>query len=614
MSSQSSVFRQSESERDAEGSVKGSAQESDSRSPSVEEIVATVEVPPQSQPRNQRRTTLEDSGICARKCTLTVEEFRKAKRLASAPGMTVRRPTPEESVFDAPPGFFTIHLKSLEYGFRFPLHQLVKDFFLHFDFLPCQVVPKSHRYLAGFLIQCQRTGVRRDLAHFLLLFRVAKSSGRANSDSGSYASIFQRQEKLFKTRKDSAKIGSLVTNEALAALGFVFLSLEDTQRSIEEGPSGEIMLSNAERVKLMFPDAPSNSSQVPASGGRPPTPPVKPTSETAQKKKRKETASVADAPQGSESPMMKDFGNRLGPGCYMVDMSQRLRVSEDDQTRAYVEIADLNEELKAAKEQAQQAKEQARQAEEAARKAHQEGRDQVVAEFLTLPKGRHSLALRDVARQAKEAARKAHQEGRDQVVAEFLASDTFQEEAFARMNDLIKAWGQTPERKAFARSEGRRGTTLVCSERSKSFRTGLFCHSDQVEAELAPPPSPRDTWDSDSESESVHPDPFAKIPGFIYYSSEEDEKTPSPLARHEVAAPPVPASRRGRGRRPPAPPAAVPSESSVESHHPSRHSIEDPGSPSFDESTGHSVVSRAPSPPSYPPLCPCEQGWNCGMH
>ncbi|VFQ63005.1 unnamed protein product, partial [Cuscuta campestris] len=441
MPSQSSVFRQSESERDFDGSVIGSAQDSDSRSASVEEIVAAVEVPPQSEPRNQRRTTLEDSGIRARKCTLTGEELRKAKRLASAPGVT-----------------------------------LVKDFFIHFDFLPCQVVPKSHRYLAGFLIQCKRTGVRPDLARFLLLFQLAKLSGRANSDSGSYASIFQRQEKLFKTRKDSAKswkgkfvfvpissgspfrkeplssfrrrsacvtsdkmledvetlcrggpfeVGSLVTNEALAALGFVFLSPEDTQRSIEEGPSGqcnllrsavrgsrllrispllfaakflphhlsslfcagEIMLSNGERVKLMFLDAPSGNSKAPTSGGRPPTPPVKPTPETVQKKKRKETASAADAPQGSESPMMKDFGHpkyvkaafparvsfldrdydpetflrrftpptdrvkikdidretlasdtfhELGSAMMrMVDMSQRLRASEDDRSRAY---------------------------------------------------------------------------------------------------------------------------------------------------------------------------------------------------------------------------------------------------------------------------------------
>ncbi|VFQ84453.1 unnamed protein product [Cuscuta campestris] len=374
------------------------------------EIVEAVEIPLQSEPRNQRRTALEDSGIRARKCTLTAEEFRKAKRLALAPGVTVRRPTPEQLVYDAPSGFFAVHLKSHEYGFRFPLHQLVIDFFQHFDLLPCQVVPKSHRYLAGFLVRCQGTGVRPDLARFLLLFRLAKSSGRANFDSGSYASIFQRQKRLFKTRKDSAKSWKGK---------FIFVSLSSGS------PFREIMLSSAERMKLMFPDAPSGNSQAPPSGSRPPTPPVKPTPETAQKKKRKETASAAEALQGSESPMMKDFGHpKYVKAAFparammrMVDMIQRLRASEDDRSRAYVEIANLNEALKAAKEQARQAEERAQQL-------------------------------------AEDAAHKARQEARDQAVAEFLASDAFQEEAFTRMNDLLKAWGQTHEGKAFARSEG----------------------------------------------------------------------------------------------------------------------------------------------------------------
>ncbi|VFQ74702.1 unnamed protein product [Cuscuta campestris] len=154
MSSQSSVVRESASERDAQGSALGTAQESNSCTPSIEEIVA-VKVSSQSEPRHQRRTAMEDSGIRAQKCTLKGDEFRKAKRLASAPGVTVRRPTPKEPVFYAPSGSFAIHLKSLEYGFHFPLHQLVIDFFLHFDLLPCQVVPKSHRYLAGFLVRCQ---------------------------------------------------------------------------------------------------------------------------------------------------------------------------------------------------------------------------------------------------------------------------------------------------------------------------------------------------------------------------------------------------------------------------------------------------------------------------
>ncbi|VFQ90800.1 unnamed protein product [Cuscuta campestris] len=204
--------------------------------------------------------------------------------------VTVRRPTPEESVFDAPPGYFAIHLKSLENGFRFPLESLVTDFFKHFDFLPCQLVPNSHRYLAGFLIRCREMGVRADLERLLTLFRVAKSSG---SDGGSFAALCQRQERLFRTKKESNRTwkstfvfvsvgaaspfrdtplssfrrrskpfasskaildtdklcsggpyepGVLVNDEALAKLGFVFHDEDEPKRQVvqsqlEEGPS-----------------------------------------------------------------------------------------------------------------------------------------------------------------------------------------------------------------------------------------------------------------------------------------------------------------------------------------------------------------------------------------
>ncbi|VFQ82007.1 unnamed protein product [Cuscuta campestris] len=116
-----------------------------------------------------------------------------------------------------------------------------------------------------------------------------------------------------------------------------------------------------------------------------------------------------------------------------------------------------------------------------------------------------------------------------------------------------------------------------------------------------PLPALRDSEDSDSESELVHLDPYVKILGFIYYSSEEDVKTPPrPALREEAAALPAAPNRRGRRRRPPTLPAEGPSESSMASHHPSRQSIEDPGSPRFGESTGCSFVGSAPSPPSYP--------------
>ncbi|VFQ61514.1 unnamed protein product [Cuscuta campestris] len=202
MSVESSTLRTSKAEHGlvlgSQGSVPQGGQAEQPGSPSIEEIAA-VEVPGETEPRLHKRTLLVDSLILECKCDLSSDEFLKAVRYAG-PLKTVRRPTPEESVFDAPPGYFAIHLKSLESGFRFPLESLVIDFFKYFDFLPCQLVPNSHRYLAGFLIRCREMGVRADLERLLTLFRVAKSS---RSDGGSFAALCQRQERLFKTKKES---------------------------------------------------------------------------------------------------------------------------------------------------------------------------------------------------------------------------------------------------------------------------------------------------------------------------------------------------------------------------------------------------------------------------
>ncbi|VFQ63501.1 unnamed protein product [Cuscuta campestris] len=274
----------------SQGSVPQGGQAEQPGSPSIEEIAA-VEVPGETKPRLQKRTLLVDSLIRECNCDLSSDEFLKAMRYAG-PLVTVRRPTPEESVFDAPPGYFAIHLKSLESGFRFPLESLVTDFFKYFDFLPCQLVPNSHRYLAGFLIRCREMGVWADLERLLTLFRVAKSSG---SDGGSFAALCQRQERLFRTKKESNRtwkskfvfvsvgaaspfrdtplssfrrrskpfasskaiadtdklcsggpyeLGVLVNDEALAKLGFVFHDEDEPKRRVvqsqlEEGPSEE---------------------------------------------------------------------------------------------------------------------------------------------------------------------------------------------------------------------------------------------------------------------------------------------------------------------------------------------------------------------------------------
>ncbi|VFQ88042.1 unnamed protein product [Cuscuta campestris] len=338
MSIDSSSVRTSEVERElgsaSRGSVAQGGQAAQPGSPSIEEITA-VEVPGETEPRPQRHTLLMDSLIRECKCDLSSDEFLKAVRYAG-PLVTVRHPTPEESVFDAPPGYFAIHLKSLENGFRFPL----ESFFKHFDFFPCQLVPKSHRYLAGFLIRCREMDVRADLERLLTLFRVAKSSG---SDGGSFAALCQRQEMLFKTKKESNRTwkskfvfvsvgsaspfrdtplssfrrrskpfasskaiadtnklcsggpyepGVLVNDEALAKFGFVFHDEDEPKRRVvqsqlEEGPSGEIMISAADRKKLFKSKVRAGSSQE-----RPPLPTPIPSAEHTQAgKKRKDVSS-----------------------------------------------------------------------------------------------------------------------------------------------------------------------------------------------------------------------------------------------------------------------------------------------------------------------------------
>ncbi|VFQ99315.1 unnamed protein product [Cuscuta campestris] len=260
MSVESSSLRMSKAEHGlrlgSQGSVHQDDQAEQPGSPFIDEIAA-VEVPGETEPRLQKRTLLVDSLIRECKCDLSGDEFLKAVRYAG-PLVIVRRPTSEESVFDTPPGYFAIHLKSLENGFRFPLESLVIDFFKHFDFLPCQLVSNSHRYLAGFLIRCREMGVRADLERLLTLFRVAKSSG---SDGGSFAALC------------------------------------------------EIMISAADRKKLFKSKPRAESSQA-----RPPLPTPTPSAECTQpNKKRKDVCSAREAASlsGMKSPSSRsvDCGN-----------------------------------------------------------------------------------------------------------------------------------------------------------------------------------------------------------------------------------------------------------------------------------------------------------------
>ncbi|RAL44094.1 hypothetical protein DM860_015015 [Cuscuta australis] len=61
--------------------------------------------------RSHNRTRLDDNLIRPQKCDLSSKEFWKAIRLARP---TVHRSTLEDSVFDAPSGFFAVYLKSID--------------------------------------------------------------------------------------------------------------------------------------------------------------------------------------------------------------------------------------------------------------------------------------------------------------------------------------------------------------------------------------------------------------------------------------------------------------------------------------------------------------------
>ncbi|VFQ90857.1 unnamed protein product [Cuscuta campestris] len=162
------------------------------------------------------------------------------------PSIKVPRSTSTQTAMDAPSGFFTVHLASLKKGLWFPLHSLLIEFLNEVDLLPCQLVPNSHRYVAGYLVRCKAVGVKPTLDHFLFTFKLTKGHG----DWASYASLSQRSSKLF-TRLPSFRrvpcppsdatllsitrqlcgqgafeIKKVVTEESITALGFEFVQDE----------------------------------------------------------------------------------------------------------------------------------------------------------------------------------------------------------------------------------------------------------------------------------------------------------------------------------------------------------------------------------------------------
>ncbi|VFQ69759.1 unnamed protein product [Cuscuta campestris] len=154
------------------------------------------------------RVELEENIMALCHCQVTDKGFTDATDMVG-PSIEVQRPTMTQTTLDAPPGFSTVHLASLKKGLRFPLHSLLIEFLNEVDLLPCQLVPNSHRYIAGYLIKCKEAGVEPTLDHFLFTFKLAKGHG----DWASYASL--SQHRLQMCPMDCKVVTSFVTKSLL---------------------------------------------------------------------------------------------------------------------------------------------------------------------------------------------------------------------------------------------------------------------------------------------------------------------------------------------------------------------------------------------------------------
>ncbi|VFQ95754.1 unnamed protein product [Cuscuta campestris] len=152
---------------------------------------------PSSTPVDEgSRVGLDENIMAQCHCQITDRGFADATDMVR-PSIEVMRPTSTQTALDAPSGFFTVHLASLKKGLRFPLHPLLIEFLNVVDLLPCQLVPNSHWYIAGYLVRCKVVGVKPTLDHFLFTFKLTKG----HKDWASYASLSQRSSKLFASDK-----------------------------------------------------------------------------------------------------------------------------------------------------------------------------------------------------------------------------------------------------------------------------------------------------------------------------------------------------------------------------------------------------------------------------
>ncbi|VFQ85708.1 unnamed protein product [Cuscuta campestris] len=177
-------------------------------------------------------------------CQITHRGFADATDMVG-PSIEVLRPTSTQTALDAPLGFFTVHLASLKKGLRFPLHPLLIEFLNVVDLVPCQLVPNSHRYIAGYLVRCKdverssklfasdKKGSTKDWKPFFVFVSTGPESPVTGSGRPSFrripcpppdATLISIARQL--CNKGVMNIKEVVTEETLAGLGFEFVQDE----------------------------------------------------------------------------------------------------------------------------------------------------------------------------------------------------------------------------------------------------------------------------------------------------------------------------------------------------------------------------------------------------
>ncbi|VFQ86922.1 unnamed protein product [Cuscuta campestris] len=71
-----------------------------------------------------------------------------------------------------PQKYMVMQYHSVENGFRWPLHGLLRDLCLHFGFAPGQLTANAHKYVASFILRCCALDKTPQLDEFLLLFSI----------------------------------------------------------------------------------------------------------------------------------------------------------------------------------------------------------------------------------------------------------------------------------------------------------------------------------------------------------------------------------------------------------------------------------------------------------